>query len=1430
MSIATDCVCRRTTLRMVLAILVLIASATRLPAQQMRQNGFQAAMSLDIDNAAVRKVAAAEEHIEAQQWSEAIDILRQVSEAHGDHLMPAGSRRFLSARTYCQILLAAMPAAGRKVFREQVDPLMKKYFESGRNARDEDLLKRVVQQGFASSYGDDALLLLGDLSWERGDWSLARGYWEKILPPAEGAAASVMAYPDTDLDLAGVHARLILGSLAERNLVKARRALRDFAARHGDVQGTLFGRKGKFVEILERTVADAESWKPLPAENGLSTFAGNYRQDAVLPQAVDVGAPQWTAPLHDIRFHRPGRLGAMQTLSALAYFPVVFDNVVLVNDEESIYAFELQTGKAWPEPNEDATNEQDRARLYPPVVGEPFRLFTANGADEQARISMNAPRFTMTVDQGRLYARLGSVAPRTVTPVNRERSSRLICLDLARSQGKLIWEKSSADMLGEKWSFEGAPIVVGGDVYIGLHMQDGQHTQINAACFDSATGELRWNRKICAGPNGPALSQQLLTLGENALYYATDLGSVAALDPHDGTLKWVVSYPRQEDDEARNDPWTVHHGLTPCVFHEGKVYAAPGDANRILAIDAENGVLQWERELDRQVKWLLGVGQNNLIASGDRLWFLDSDTGRVVHIEGGRDPEAFGYGRGLLVENLVYWPLHDEILVLDQRTGRRVQPPISLSGKHATGGNLAIVDGLLLVAESSRLVAYSEYGRMIRRFEQEVSAHPESPELRLQLARVEESALQFEFALDEYRKAIELSAKDPQSGTLATARTRLRRLLVQMADEAAGRDDFSQASVLLAEAAEVIGGPSCMRCLLRLADVQAEAGNPRAALQSLDRVLASADAEKYWTRDSEGREMTIARMAQRRMTELIAAHGPDVFADFAERARAEIKAAAAGADLEGLRRIAERNPHIEGVSALLTAGGMLARTGKPHAASEAYQLALARAALPEQRAQSLAGTARALEDLQFWRLARERWAELGRLYPEVALLERGQRTPAGALAAAHLANAAYTTEPASENFVPPLPWVRRWERPLANGAKLLFPEGLPPAQRFASLLIDWRGLTCLNPADASMRWNLDLETRAAWAGFVGDRLLIGMPDAIRAVAPASGETLWDWRLRAGSASTASASLSQDDSAGWGGAYPLLPAPTLESARGPLVAFRTTGSAVIAQQADGSLWTFDALDGRLLWQFDPAAGRIQKQWACQDDRIVLQTLRPARLMVLDTRDGRTLMDVPASATAWIAQPAIVGGAAVTIGPADHIQGDTLDGSLHWVYNGPLTQANASPAMLSNGAHLLIVIDGDTLVKLNPLDGRTQWRRWLGNEPVGRAHQLACLDDESVYIASTGVLRCVSLADGSERWQQPLGPRNSVWKTSLVGSILAVAPQRLSGRPPFVELCEARSGRPIERLWFRGAGEHLDVYPWGAGAVVAAEGRLFGLATE
>ena len=194
-------------------------------ARGKRAADFRESMFLDVDSAAVKKLRAAEDHLKVEQWAEAIDILRQTVDAHGDKLVPAAPHRYVNVRTYADMLVSGLPAAGLRIYRERADPAVKKLFETGKAERDEDLLQRVLRQGFASSYGDDALLLLGDLAWEHGALSAARGYWEKILTPKQyfppGHPLSSLAYPDTDVDLASVRARLVLCSLVQGNRRRA---------------------------------------------------------------------------------------------------------------------------------------------------------------------------------------------------------------------------------------------------------------------------------------------------------------------------------------------------------------------------------------------------------------------------------------------------------------------------------------------------------------------------------------------------------------------------------------------------------------------------------------------------------------------------------------------------------------------------------------------------------------------------------------------------------------------------------------------------------------------------------------------------------------------------------------------------------------------------------------------------------------------------------------------------------------------------------------------------------------------------------------------------------------------------------------------------------------------------------------------------------
>jgi outer membrane protein assembly factor BamB len=183
------------------------------------------------------------------------------------------------------------------------------------------------------------------------------------------------------------------------------------------------------------------------------------------------------------------------------------------------------------------------------------------------------------------------------------------------------------------------------------------------------------------------------------------------LDTRDGAIRWIATYPRVEEETIAAFNKRQQNGPNPCLFHDGLVLAAPTDGDRLLAYDAETGVLKWGRELFGRPPQLMGVAGSRLVAAGDFLWGLDVDTGRVLWCDGRSDPEASTCGRGVLAGDLVYWPRREEIRLVEIATGKAVRQ-IDMARQHGLygGGNLTIAGGLLLVAKSDRLVAFGEFG------------------------------------------------------------------------------------------------------------------------------------------------------------------------------------------------------------------------------------------------------------------------------------------------------------------------------------------------------------------------------------------------------------------------------------------------------------------------------------------------------------------------------------------------------------------------------------------------------------------------------------------------------------------------------------------------------------------------------------------------
>ncbi len=651
----------------------------------------------------------AKEYLADAQWDDAIQTLRQVMEESGDQLLAVTERRYVSVRDFCHLQLVSLPPEALSLYRSRVDPLARAWYEEGVARRDRGLLSKVVDDAFASSWGDDALAALGEMALESGDHAAARAHWEKIVPLEipDGESRTSLTVSDTDLDLAAIRARLVLVSVLEGSRGRAERELESLARLHPEARGRLGGEEVNLVEGLKRLLAESENWLQVRGADDWPTFGGNAYRAGTAPDAVDVGKVAWRVPLRptlagDRLMSRPRASVprvAEDATTPLSYHPVVSGGLVLVNSQVEITAVDLITGKrAW---------GLGATAIFRDEFGD------AVHALYHPTNSLGVPRFTMTVQSERLYARMGtSVTDRPPNAAPTGGAGYLVCLDLA-AQGRLVWKTVPDD---PSWAFEGSPIVAGGYLYVAMRRSD-VRPQLHVACYSAQTGRRLWRSFVCAAET-PArrmyfeVTHTLLTLDRDTVYVTANLGCVAAVSAGDGRVKWVSLYHRDGKGDLSHPPTERSRDLNPCLFDRGRLLVAPADNPRILALDAASGQMLWQTGTEvADVVHLLGVSGDNLIGAGHRLYWIslaDDDAGKVKHVwPSGHD--KLGYGRGVMAGDFLYWPTRDKIYVLEHATGK-LRREIPLAPLGIRGGNLLVAGGRLLVAGANELVALDQHG------------------------------------------------------------------------------------------------------------------------------------------------------------------------------------------------------------------------------------------------------------------------------------------------------------------------------------------------------------------------------------------------------------------------------------------------------------------------------------------------------------------------------------------------------------------------------------------------------------------------------------------------------------------------------------------------------------------------------------------------
>lgn len=747
-------------------------------------------------------------------WDEAIELVERLQTEAGAELTTApattlplkeaeGHERYITIAQRCQQLLSTLPPEGLAVYRARVDRTARQGLDDATAKLYAKELEQLVNELQASEPAADALLALGELALERGDYAASRRWHARLHPmlwdpygrpaamslalidpkadPVQLAAAWTGAKraaglplaPQDDQLLPIALSRLALTSIREGDLRRAAAETRLLRALAPEAEGRIAGRVQPLAPALE-AMLEAQR----PADSATNRFgeltwawAGpvDIEQDEALPPVARQG--------NVIQLNAFGQLiaapevpsergnDAPPTLDA-----VVHGSTAYFVEAGKLQQLDLATGAKerrgvpgisnplrrgpQPAPGDVANAEAIMRRL---AAANGARNFVApnfvqapngiNGRPAAAGISQADPELSIAGDS--LYVRVvESQWPGRMRQPGFPSREELVAIRLNTDAEKLDDEPVRfappsntvvaegqgpvPQMIG--YHFASTPTVVGDRLYIAV-ARPGTRTEIAAACYAAESGRLLWKTDLGAGDASQGMFGVTATppvAAGDALYVATSLGAVAALDSSTGRVRWLARYPREGQPMMR-------YGVAPsspqkatkCVVVGDQVIAAPSDSSRLLAWDTATGAPLWDAARPRDAA-LVGVVQSDagsaVVLAGRQLASYDTLTGqrRTLWPESPRSGVR-GFGTAAIVGDEVFWPTREAIFAINPITGGLTRSPIDLSPVGSAGANLVPTDYGLLVCGPDRL-------RLLARAEAMAPPEPPEPVSRLREA------------------------------------------------------------------------------------------------------------------------------------------------------------------------------------------------------------------------------------------------------------------------------------------------------------------------------------------------------------------------------------------------------------------------------------------------------------------------------------------------------------------------------------------------------------------------------------------------------------------------------------------------------------------------------------------------------------------------
>jgi cellulose synthase operon protein C len=706
----------RTTLFALTPLLLLMGSNLLGAAPQGRDSA-QLPVSSDI----AKSLEVLDELLVAEQWQQAIELLTHILDDQSANLVPVATpiaaadkpqtgplpqphKQYRHAGDIATQSLSHLPVSTIKQYQATAERQATLWWHAWEETGDAEFLHRIVRRSPLTGKALSAQLALGDAAWDRGDYSLAKHYWQELMaiandPPAASTDEEVQA-TKLRADAPLISARLVLATLFNGQLHAAAAELKAYQLRYPQASGTLAARTGPLSIILQ------EIFDKRRKDASLNLLAN---------QQSHVGLPRWSFELPTT-----SQVASSKTIwlknQPPHMIPTISDleggtSVVFANDGQTITGWRSDSGlPIWssapnnsPPPAKQPLPISART-LYPPL-GNQFSI-------EPDLRGTGSPLWTISADDRSVLAVMGTGVAGYASSEARQPQSELVCLDLGR-EGGLRWKFLADDLLptDSGWEFEGSPLLDGGIAYQ-LLVRRRTLLEFQMMAIDSVTGEVRWTRPIGKGllnipANQNRISHLRLTGGSGLLVVATDCGFISAVHQHDGRLAWSVTYPTAANNLQTRESLAAG-SASRVLYANGDFFVATHDQPRLWRIDASSGDVIWSKRLPRQELIPVGLYENTLVIAGQSLSGVDSQTGRTRWTYAPDDPETNGFGTAVMAYDHILFPSRHHLKAIDVTDGQ-IAGSLDLqqlAGRFG-GGHLLPHTDQLIIASPSSITGYS---------------------------------------------------------------------------------------------------------------------------------------------------------------------------------------------------------------------------------------------------------------------------------------------------------------------------------------------------------------------------------------------------------------------------------------------------------------------------------------------------------------------------------------------------------------------------------------------------------------------------------------------------------------------------------------------------------------------------------------------------